>query len=403
MRADSARAHPPLALAPLLSLLLALLLPPAAAYADADDTISITPSIGWMHDDNLFRLSSGELSEDVTIASLTLKANKRYSLQRFEFETSYIDYRYKNYSYLSYDATPYKGAWRWSLTPYLHGNLSADRVTTLNSFDDYSGYTRRNLNTTKNSRFDGMLDVSPSWHLLGGISHRSYENTELTQGEGNNRVDSTDFGLSYTPASGATISLVSRNGDGEYYNRSQPIPAPLYFDNGFSERENTLRLHWPVTGKTTVDARLGYLEREHDNFASRDYSGVVGNVSVNWIYSGNALLTAIASRELASYQTINSNYTVTDRIGLMPTWQLDGKTVLRLRYDYAQRDYLGAPGLLAPSLRSDTMHIGLVALEWNPLRTATISASLQTEIRNSNQSGIDYDDNIFNLSAQMTF
>lgn len=394
---------PPSPLAANTVLALALLLAAPWARADAQDTLSITPGVSVMHDDNLFRQSSGAQSEDVTVSSLTLKLNKSYSLQRFELETSYIDYRYKNFSYLSYDDTPYKAAWRWSLTPYLHGNLTTDRATTLNSFADYTGFTQRNTHTTENSRFDGVLDVSPSWHLLAGVSESTTTNSQITLGESDTRIKRAEAGIRHTFSSGSSLSYVNRSGRGDYLNRPQPLPAPSYLDTRFDDSENEVRMLWTLTGKTSVDARLAHLQRNHANFATRDYGGNVGTINVNWNISGKALLTAVVSRELAAYQTSDANYSVTDRIALMPFWQFSAKTALRARYDYARRDYLGSPGTLPASQRNDTLRTALVALEWQPLRNAILSASLQNERRASNQPGLEYKDNMINVSAQFTF
>jgi exopolysaccharide biosynthesis operon protein EpsL len=380
-----------------------MLLATHGALADEQDTLNLIPAVSLMRDDNLFRLPSDARSEDIAISSLTLKLDKSFSLQRFELEASFIDYRYQTYSYLNYDATPYKAAWHWNLTPYLHGDLSADRATTLQSFADYSGYRQRNINTIENSRLTGVLDLSPSWHLLGGLSESSYTNTQITQGQGDNQIQRAEAGIRHNASSGSALSFITRSGRGDYLNRPQPIPAPLFLDNRFDENENEVRLLWALTGKMSLDARIAHLERNHTHFATRDYSGTVGNAKLSWNISGNSQLTAIAARELESYQTINANYTQTDRLALMPFWQFSSKTALRLRYDYARRDYLGTPGSFPASGRNDTLRTGVIALEWRPLRRTTLGASLQSENRSSNQPGFDYSDNIFNLTAQMTF
>ena len=390
------------AAAPALAALL-LALGAGGACADQDDTFNLTPSVGWTHDNNLFRVANGAVADDIYTAGVTLSIQKRYSLQRFELEASYIDTRYRKYDYLNYNATPYRAAWYWSVTPELHGDLAFDQTESLYNFADYRADNRRNINTTKNARFSAVYDYTPTWHLLGGVSQRDYSNTQFTQGEGNNRVGSFFGGLRFTPTDNTALTYRYTRGNGDYYNRPIAIPPPLYFDTGFEDQTNALEARWVPTGRTSVDARLAYLTRTHDHFDSRNYGGTVGNVNVNWNYTGDSLLTAIVSRELASYQTINDNYTQTDRFALMPTWQLTGKTVLRLRYDYAHRDYLGAPGIFAPSGRRDVLNIGMINLEWHPVRTATISATLQTERRDSNQSLNDYNDNTFSLNAQMTF
>ncbi len=382
--------------------------------ADAVDTFNIVAGVSVTHDDNLFRLAPGvnpqtvlgtsTKADDITTSSVTLKLNKLYSLQRFELEVSYIDNRYKTFSYLSYDTTPYKAAWHWALTPYLHGKLSTASVTTLNDFNDFSGFNRRNTRTEENTRLDGVFDVSPSWQLLAGVSEATTTNTEITRGQGDNRFKSAEVGIRRSFPSGNTLSYIARNGSGDYFKRPQPIPFIL-LDNHFNDFENELRLTWGLTGKTTIDARLAYLKREHANFASRDYSGVVGRLNLSWSISAKSFLTASIGRDFASYQTLDTNYTASNNVTLSPAWQINARTALRANYSYAQVDYLGAPiaAFISASNRKDAIRNASISLDWQPLRTMTVSATLQNEKRDSNQPGLDNESNRYGLSAQINF
>lgn len=397
------------ALAGFLGLLL-LLAPPASA--DAEDTFSIVAGVNQLHDDNLFRLSSSAdpqtvlgkstKADDITVSSLAFKVNKPYSLQKFEFEVSLIDYRYRNFSYLSYSTQPYKAAWRWSVTPSLHGNLTTERTQSLNSFADYTGYTTRNTHVDERTRFDGVLDLSASWHLLAGVAQSTSTNSQVTLGQSNSRVNTAEAGVRHTFPSGSALSYIVRNGRGDYFNRPDPLLAGLS-DNRFDDRLNELRLLWALTGKASVDTRLAHFQRTHAHYAMRDFGGNTGSVNLNWSISGKSFLTASAARELGSYQTFSSSYTTTDRLTLSPYWQFGAKTALRARYDYARRDYLGAIAATPANNRSDTLRTAMIALEWQPLRSLSVSGSLQSETRASNQPGLDYRDKTLGLTAQLTF
>ncbi len=382
------------------------------AWADANDTFNFVPSITRMHDDNLFRLSSSTdpqtalgkstKADDITVTSLAFKFNKPYSLQRFEFEISLNDYRYQTFDYLNYDAQPYKAAWRWSLTPYLHGNLTTERNQTLYNFADSNNYTTRNTHTDENRRFDGVVDVSASWHLLAGVAQSKSTNSQVTLGQGNFRNNTTEAGIRYSAPSGSTLSYVARSGRGEYINRPDPILSGLS-DNRFDDSENEFRMLWALSGKTSIDARLSQFDRKHAHYSARDYGGTIGNLNLTWAISGKSTLMATLTRELASFQTTYSSYTSTDRFILMPYWQISSKTALRTKYDYARRDYLGAIADTPANNRSDTLRTAMIALEWQPHRSTTLSASLQNDKRASNLSGLDYVSKSISLTAQISF
>ena len=391
---------------------IALLMGAGTAHADAQDTLNLTVGASLMHDDNLFRLSSdanpqallgtSQKSDTIRVTTVGLKFAKDYSLQRFELEASLIDYRYKTFDYLDFTASNYAAAWRWALTPRLKGNFTRNRTEALNSFTDYSNYRQQNIRTTTNTRFDGDFELGAAVHLIAGVAQNESTNSKIFLAEGDSTYDSADFGLRYVFRSGASVSLVRRQGSGDYTNRNQPIPTGLY-DNGFDQNDTELRAVWPVTAKTRVEGRIAHTERKHDHYAQRDYDGTVGNLSLNWGITAKTSLTATLSRELVSYQTLYSSYYQADRFVIAPYWQISAKTGLRLRYDYSERDYLGAIAATSFNGRTDTIKLGAIAFEWAPYSNTLISAALQNEKRSSNKPGQDYDSTMGTVSAQITF
>jgi hypothetical protein len=182
--------------------------------------------------------------------------------------------------------------------------------------------------------------------------------------------------------------------------------------------EHDVQLIWPVSGKTSIDARAGHLQRKHDNFSERDFSGFVGNFNLNYAMTGKTRLTASWARTLGSFQTgatnsglstvfdqYASSYLKTDRFSLGPTWQIDDKVALRMRYDYSMIDFLGGVTNSATSLdpRSDKMHSGMVALDWQLHKAFSLSAMLNHDKRNSNLSGYSFHRSAASITARITF
>lgn len=364
-----------------------------------------------MHDDNLFRLSSSvnpqtvlgksSAAEDITITSATITLNKPYAQQRFEFEAGVNDYRYQNFDYLSYTATPYKAAWRWALTPHVHGNLTTDRNQTLNSFSDYTGYRQQNTRTVENRRFDGVLELSGSWHLTSGVAQSETTNSQATLGQYNTRLNTGDIGVRYRAASGSTLSYASITGAGEYINRSDPASTSL-LDNKFTERTNELRGLWVVTGASSLEGRIAHYERSHPHYAMRDFGGNVGNLSWNWAPTAKLALTTSLAKELSSFVTLYSSYIETNRLSVLPVWQIDEKFKLRGKYDYARREYLGEVTAIS-SNRSDVLSTRMVSLEWQPDRSVVLSAVLQNDKRSSNWAGFDFNSKSIMFTAQLSY
>jgi hypothetical protein len=203
---------------------------------------------------------------------------------------------------------------------------------------------------------------------------------------------------------------------GKFVGRS--LDEANLFDTRFTEMEHDVQLIWPVSGKTSIDARAGHLQRKHDNFSERDFSGFVGNFNLNYAMTGKTRLTASWARTLGSFQTgatnsglstvfdqYASSYLKTDRFSLGPTWQIDDKVALRMRYDYSMIDFLGGVTNSATSLdpRSDKMHSGMVALDWQLHKAFSLSAMLNHDKRNSNLSGYGFHRSAASVTARITF
>lgn len=393
-------------------LALPLLLSSLSVQADTDDTVQLNVGASVQYDSNLFRLSpdadpetllgTSSKSDRISTLSAGLKFSKPYSLQRFEFDATAIDYRYQNFDYLDFTALNYAAAWRWTLTPSFHGNLTARQNEALNSFADYKGYNNLNIRTENDLRFDAAFEVDGVWRLLAAVGKTRRTNSKVFVQEGDNQTTTLDGGVRYAFPSGSSLTYTVRTGLGEYTNRSQPIPVAL-LDNRFDTIENEVRLIWLLTGKTTLDGRVAYLERNHEHYSGRDYSGVVGNLGIDWEITGKTRLALSLAHDLASYQSVSSSYTSTDRVSVAPYWQIDAKTGLRLRYEYAQRKYLGAIASTPMNGREDVLRSGQIALEWQPYRSLLVSTSLQSDRRTSNQSGQDYDAYMISVSAQASF
>ncbi len=178
--------------------------------------------------------------------------------------------------------------------------------------------------------------------------------------------------------------------------------------------EHEVRLRWPVTGKASIEARAGHFSREHEHFPVRDFGGFVGNFDLNWTITSKTRITASWARQLSNYQTaftfqlpgyqrFSSSFIATDRFTIAPVWQITDKTALRLRYDYVLSDFKGGVVPVPAGIRSDSMHSGLIALDWQPLKVLFLSAAFHRDHRTSNFRGFDFNSTAGSVSARLSF
>lgn len=370
------------------------------AHADQDDTWNLTAGINTMYDSNLFRSPNRFASSDqITGASVGLKLNKPVGLQRFVVDAGLTDYRYRTNDYLDYVGKNARAAWLWSFTPRLRGNLSADYNEGLNSFVDYRGRSR-NLRTTEMYRFDVEADVMGGLRAVGGVNYLDLKNSDIFVAEADYQASSAEYGIKYVASTNSSATLLGRQTRGEYDKRV--VNALSLNDSGFDQNDAELRFVWVASGKSNLTGRLGYLNRSHDNYSVRDYSGPVGSLDYIWDIDAKLRINAGFKQDLASFQTLESSYYQAQIYSIVPVWQVTTKAALRARYSYETRDYLGAP-ISVLGGREDTLQQSLLAVNWTPLRPLTVSTYLKRDTRVSNRAINDFESNMAGISGSYAF
>ena len=389
----------------------AVALSACAGVANAqEDPLVITAGYTVQTDSNLFRLPSGantqtligkdSAAEQIGVTTVGFGLNTYQSLQKFEFDLNLVDYNYKNFNYLSFTASNYNAAWRWALTPALTGSFTSSRKETLNSFSDFTSYRQRNQRIDTNTSFNAEYQLDGVWRVLGGVGTTRQANQQAVLAGSDYTSNTANAGVKYAFSSGSSITYLARLGSGTYLNRT--VPNAGLFDDNFKQFDNDLRLRWTLGGNSGAEIYLTHVNRTHPTYGQRDYNGFNTGANVDWAISGKTALNVGFSHTLDAYATTNSNYSQTDKISIGPVWQFSPKAALRLRYDWAQRDYLGSPGATA-STRRDTTRDTSVSINWQPYQQLALSAALQGASRGSNQAGLDYDSTQLSFTAQLTY
>jgi exopolysaccharide biosynthesis operon protein EpsL len=373
--------------------------------ADELDTLQFKAGESLQYDSNLFRLSdsadsqavlgNSKRSDTIAITTLGLKLDKPYGLQRFEFDVNVDHYNYKNFSSLNFTAASYAAAWRWSFTPALHGNLTTDRREYVDNTVDGQNLGQVNRRTNRSTLLDAEYEIDGPWRVIAGVFDRTNKNSRPTF-EGDSSVRGAEGGVRYVFSSNTSLAYRYKLGSGDYGDNLSSTTGA----RKFKDREHEFRLDWPVSGKTTIQARLSHFDRAHEGLSSRDFSGVLGQIGGRWEATGKTSVTAGLAQELGSYQTDLESYYKGYRFFIAPTWKPTAKTAVLLRYEHGVRDYL--PGV-APSNRRDTTNLGSIAFEWQAVRAVKLSLSMLRDTRKSNQPGFDYKSNGVNLSVLANF
>ncbi|MEY3461062.1 MAG: hypothetical protein RLZZ03_715 [Pseudomonadota bacterium] len=376
--------------------------------ADEPQTLEFRVGQRFEYDSNVFRLSdsadtvdslgTSSRSDMYGVTTLGMKFDKRYSLQRLELDIYAQNYRYRDFSALDFTALNYAAAWRWSLTPRLHGNLTADRREMLDNTVDFYSSTEVNRRVEQAAVLDAEYEMGAALRLLGGVFERRLDNSLAQTYEADATVKGGEVGLRHVWTSSSSVAYKFKRGTGEYSGRLPTLQAP----NDFSDREHELSVDLSPVPGTAVQVRLAHLKRSHDGFEMRDFSGFRGQLSGSWPLTGKTRLDAGVVRELGSYQSNSASYYEGERLYISPVWKPTEKTAVRLRLDQGVRRYKGGLAGYPPISRRDTSTLASLSLEWEVLRPLKLAVTVQQDKRTSN-AGFDYKANVLGVSALFSF
>lgn len=372
---------------------------PAAHADDETDTLTFTASQALRYDSNLFRRSNDARSETRSTTSAGVEFDKRYSLQRVELDANIAAHRYRNNDYLDFNALNYRGVWHWSLTPRLSGTLSRTRSEDINNFDYFRSF-ERNVRTEQRTAGHAEAELGRDWRLLAGADRERRSNERPTAQDGDYTLRNLSAGVRRLFPSGSSVSYRLLDGRGDYQNR---LPGTGFAPTAFTQREHEVQVVWPVTGKTTLRARLAHLGREHAGLPERDFSGARGNLSMQWSATAQVGLQLTLARDISAYQTNTASYAVNNRFALNPYWNFSARTMFFAGYDHGRYSFGGAlPGSVDEN-REDRTNSAVLGMRWTPLQALALRASVARERRTSNTEGFSYTNNAARVDATFAF
>ena len=379
--------------------LLNLLAYPAAraqvgtAAPDPAPVLALHAQTSVEHDSNILRAAHG-VSDQILGLNAGLRLDKRYGLQRVTLQAQVHHYQFRDYSNLDYSTLTYEGAWTLQMTPYLSGVFSADR----RQYRDITNATTTDAIALRTERREGAEFTflgRGGWRTLAGVRHSRSRSDDPRALESSPTITSILVGGGYEFASGTSLTGQLRRGDGDYGAAAAGVD--------FRETEPSMALRWPVSAKTTFDARIGYLDRNHGDAPARDFKGIVGNSVLRWEYSPRTWLEAGLGRDLGSYEFNGGGSIRGWRWFIAPTWKPSEKTALRVRHAMERRDWRVVSSASPDLGREDRTRWTTLTLAWTPRRLLELTASARHERRSTHLPGLDFRSNGVTLAARLNF
>ncbi|MES2784444.1 MAG: outer membrane beta-barrel protein [Pseudomonadota bacterium] len=377
----------------------ALTLPAGLLAQESPDPLQWRAFLGVEHDSNVLRTASAQQSDFVTSAGLGLRFDKRAGLQRFRGDVEAATFRYDELSNLNYSTINYSAAWDWRIGSALHGVASADRrqfreVTT----DSITGTNRIGRRTERSEVLDAIYDIDGAWRALAGVTHTRASSTEPNSYDASPSITTAHIGGGYEFASGSSMQLRYKSGDGHYTALSTPGPSD------FRDQEVEFLLKWPVaTGKTAVEARLAHIDRSNSGAPLRDFSGLVGGLTVAWDITGKTRLVAAASRDLSGVGQSPGGHVVSNRLYLSPVWKATAKTAFNLRFEHTRREWRDTPAGSPDAGRAEAIQVLGAGVEWEPVRKLAVTGGVRREHLKSSIVTAGYRATVYSLGLKAYF
>ncbi len=367
---------------------------------------------GAMYDNNLFRLSdstdsqatigSTDRSDTITRFGAGLKGDIPVSRQRILFEARLEHRDFDRFGFLDHDAYRVGAAWKWAAGPQWSGDIGIGRQRYLASLAELQAPIK-DLITESRAYASAGYRFTPRWRVRGGLETYDWDHSDPSRATLDNRTDAATIGLDYLTPANNFVGGQFKYSEGDYPNR-QVVPGGTV-DNNFQEYESSAVAHWAVTGKSALDARLGYTIRRHDQVGQRDFEGMTGKLAYDWFVAAKTLLNFSVWREIRSIEDVDASYVLSEGWGLGPAWAPTSKLVFQAKYLREDRDYRGNPGFVltgAPP-REDTFRGFNLAAGYTPRRNIELAIAVETGDRSSNTAGRDYDYSAVTANARLRF
>ncbi|HUR90139.1 MAG TPA: XrtB/PEP-CTERM-associated polysaccharide biosynthesis outer membrane protein EpsL [Ramlibacter sp.] len=380
-----------------------IMLAPAAFAQEslADEGLHFGARLGVEHDSNVLRTSAGTVSDTAWTAGVGLRYNKQFSLQKLHADVEWDTWRYSSHSGLNFNTLNYALGWDWSITPRFHGTLSADRrqfrEVTTDPVAPFANHIGRR--TERNELAEAGFGVAGPWRLLAGVSHYKTESSQPGSWDASPDITFAQVGVGYEAASGSTVNLRFKRGKGDYHDPTFATFAALNTD--FRDTEEELAVRWLLSGKTTLDGRIAHVSRRHENAPGLDFSGMAAALNANWDITAKTRLAGGWVHDISASGLPTGGHVESDRLFISPVWQATAKTSFNLRWDHTRREWKDAAAIF-PAGRADTLDSLQAGVDWNALRTITVSGYVRHE-KMSSSINPGYRANVYGVLARANF
>ena len=353
------------------------------AVAGPSDALHVYGSVGYFHDDNLFRLPDsapgfdGQKSDSALQTVLGVFFDKTYSRQKVFLQAKRSKVKFDHFKQLDYDGKDYLARLNWEVGKHFSGSVGASYAQTLAPYTDFRS-RERNLREQERAFFDGAWRFHPSWRVRTGATRDEYT-YELAVQKINDRVEkAVEVGVDYLPRSGSTAGLVVRRVEGDYLNRR--VLNNFVLNGDFEQDELKAKIDWRVTPISTVQVLAGHVRRKSSGVNQRDTSGFNGRVTVSSQPRVKLRVNAALYREFTPVESSIVTYALSRGASAGATWDASAKIRVDGAVSTERRAYQTQLAIGEDELK-DTIRRASLDATWSPRPALQVVAGFARERR----------------------
>ncbi|MEO5702659.1 MAG: XrtB/PEP-CTERM-associated polysaccharide biosynthesis outer membrane protein EpsL [Gammaproteobacteria bacterium] len=386
---------------------------PLSQYASAAEGDTFQPHISasTTYDDNIFRLSD-DLGDAETIAAIGttdrsdtiyrveagLDADLRFSRQRLLLGIGIERNSFTRFDFLNFTGTNANATLQWEVGNHWNGDAGFTYRETLSSFGLLQSRVR-DQQVRRTQFVNANYEIGSGLELHGGLEGFDLRRDVLSD---RNRDENTSkIGVRYTSRADNFVDLEARFTEGDIGDTG-PV------DNDFEQSEINAEVDYSRS-KSHINGSIGYVQRDQNDSAFRDFDGFTGRVIYDWSVTAKTLISFSAFRRVLSTEDLVSSYTVTRGVSITPSWSPTEKTIVQGRLSHERFNFEGAGTSALPGApgatdnREDTLRIASISLGYSPFRNTLMALSYQNEDRRSTTANAGYDDNVVTASVRVDF
>jgi hypothetical protein len=293
--------------------------------------------------------------------------------------------------------------WNWHVGGNLSGQAGANYTRALANFAE-TLYLGRDLLDITNYFGNARYQFGPHWAAYGDIREIDTSHSAAAARDNDSRNTSVEGRIEYATSLYNTIGWEYRYTHGRYPYNGDYLLNGAVFDQDYDQGTTSFFARYVPTDKTVVNVNAGYLRRNYTNEPIGAFSGDIWSVSLLWQATGKTQISIAASRGLQAYLASDSDYFVATGGSISPTWVVSEKLTISLTASSFKQNYIStSPDALLLGSRHDKINTEQANIVYMPMRDLTFSITCSNQQRDSNQTGLTYNDKLAIANIKFQF